>query len=252
MSNPSWTSDELILGLDLYFKLHTSELAASHDEIVSLSEFLNTLPIHPPLSRDARFRNPVGVSMELRTFLQHDPRYAGKGLRSGSRLGAQVWKEFATDLPRLRKTANAIRMCASELRDLNISTIVQVDDMEECFAEGAILNTLHRRRERKSVIVSRKKEAVLSQTGALACEVCDFDFFAHYGELGRGFIECHHLLPLCELALPRNTRLDDLAVVCSNCHRMFHRARSGSSIGELRELTAQGHFSTPGIEVDLE
>lgn len=68
----------------------------------------------------------------------------------------------------------------------------------------------------------------------LACEVCGFDFEAVYGELGRGFIECHHVVPLSEGQ--RKTSLRDLALVCSNCHRMAHRRRPWPAVAELRAL----------------
>ena len=58
------------------------------------------------------------------------------------------------------------------------------------------------------------------------CQVCGFDFYEFYGELGSEYIEAHHLIPLSQL--PENARVrlspqDDFRVVCSNCHRMIHR-----------------------------
>jgi hypothetical protein len=52
----------------------------------------------------------------------------------------------------------------------------------------------------------------------------------------QGFIECHHLVPLHELRGLRKTRLEDLALVCSNCHRMLHRQRPCLTVNELRRL----------------
>jgi 5-methylcytosine-specific restriction protein A len=64
----------------------------------------------------------------------------------------------------------------------------------------------------------------MEATGRLECEVCGFDFFETYGERGNGFAECHHKLALSHGT--RSTYLRDLAVVCANCHRMFHRGDS--------------------------
>jgi predicted HNH restriction endonuclease len=77
---------------------------------------------------------------------------------------------------------------------------------------------------------------VLRATGSLVCEVsgCGFDFFRTYGELGREFAECHHRVPLSLLAGVRETRLEDLAIVCANCHRMLHRGKL--TIAELEVL----------------
>jgi hypothetical protein len=55
------------------------------------------------------------------------------------------------------------------------------------------------------------------------CQVCRMRFEKIYGDLGKGFAEAHHLLPLSRSAEKVETRLEDLATVCSNCHHMLHR-----------------------------
>jgi len=75
---------------------------------------------------------------------------------------------------------------------------------------------------------------VLAETGALRCEACGFDFHETYGKLGEDFIECHHVTPVSELKAGATTRLSDLVVVCSNCHRMLHRRRPWLTAAELR------------------
>jgi predicted HNH restriction endonuclease len=60
---------------------------------------------------------------------------------------------------------------------------------------------------------------------SLKCEVpgCGFDFEAVYGELGRDYAQVHHLKPLGDRTTPSETKLNDLAIVCANCHAMIHR-----------------------------
>jgi 5-methylcytosine-specific restriction protein A len=55
---------------------------------------------------------------------------------------------------------------------------------------------------------------------AIACEVCGFDVSIAHGERGSDYIECHHRTPLHTTG-PTVTRLKDLALICSNCHRML-------------------------------
>lgn len=88
-------------------------------------------------------------------------------------------------------------------------------------------------RERDRRLVERKKAGVLARQGFLAGDVCKFDFAATYGGLGERFIEAHHIVPLAQAGATK-TRLDDLALVCSNCHRMLHRARSWISPAQLQ------------------
>jgi 5-methylcytosine-specific restriction protein A len=66
------------------------------------------------------------------------------------------------------------------------------------------------------------------------CSVCDFDFSIYYGEYGAGFIEMHHLKPIKEG--PRNSTINDLRPVCSNCHRMLHKGDRLLSIEELKQI----------------
>jgi hypothetical protein len=102
--------------------------------------------------------------------------------------------------------------------------------------EGRILIKKHLVRERNQALVKKKKRAVLSTTGALACEVCRFDFLETYAELGRGFAECHHLTPLALLTKTIETKLGDLAIVCANCHRMLHRGKLWKTIAQLKDV----------------
>lgn len=70
----------------------------------------------------------------------------------------------------------------------------------------------------------------------LKCEVCGFDFEEVYGKLGAGYIEVHHKKPVSEGE--RVTNLDnDLAMLCSNCHRMIHRGKDHMiTVEELRKI----------------
>ncbi|MBA4067885.1 MAG: hypothetical protein C0501_30130 [Isosphaera sp.] len=111
--------------------------------------------------------------------------------------------------------------------------------------EGRTLFRLHRLKERDARLARLKKRTLRNATGRLACEVCAFDFAAVYGALGEGFAECHHRLPLAELAGTALTRLEDLAVVCANCHRMLHRRRTAMSVEALRDLIARPRPAAP-------
>lgn len=108
------------------------------------------------------------------------------------------------------------------------------EDTEVSGSEGRHLMLRHRVRERDARLRLRKIEATRRAGRPLACEVCGFDFEVTYGKRGSGFIECHHIIPLHETG-ERITRLDDLALICANCHRMIHRQPWLTPIG-LRDL----------------
>jgi 5-methylcytosine-specific restriction protein A len=71
--------------------------------------------------------------------------------------------------------------------------------------------------------------------GSLVCEVCKFDFAQQYGERGQGYIECHHVEPP-HIGGEKARSVKDLALLCSNCHRMINTKPPWPTPGELREL----------------
>jgi predicted RNA-binding protein with PUA-like domain len=117
--------------------------------------------------------------------------------------------------------------------DLEDSTAA-LADVDQSAVEGDKRLAQHFRRERNRSLVEAKKRAVLAATGCLACEACDFDFKGLYGTLGEGFCEVHHRQPLAAGDEGRTTSLSDLAIVCSNCHRILHRSACAVGVQELR------------------
>lgn len=114
-------------------------------------------------------------------------------------------------------------------------TTIANDDDESAFPEGRERYRLHRDLERDPSISISAKRQRLETAGKLECDVCAFDFTDTYGELGDGFIEAHHTLPVSRLDGKTKTKVADLALVCSNCHRMLHRGRL-LSVKELRKI----------------
>lgn len=67
------------------------------------------------------------------------------------------------------------------------------------------------------------------------CQACDFDFEHFYGKHGKDYIECHHVDPLSGRdGKGEVTTIEDLAMLCSNCHRMVHRTKQCLTIEELK------------------
>lgn len=111
--------------------------------------------------------------------------------------------------------------------------LLDLDEIDHATKEGRLVLRTHLTRERDPQMALRKKELVFRQSGKLSCEVCHFDFESVYGSIGHAFAEVHHTEPLGAGTRQRVTRLKDLAIVCSNCHRMLHRGKPVFSIKEL-------------------
>lgn len=72
----------------------------------------------------------------------------------------------------------------------------------------------------------------------LNCSVCDINMEEVYGELGRGYIEVHHIFPLYSLKEETTVNPEtDLLPLCPNCHRIIHRKRDKIlTVEELRDI----------------
>ena len=80
------------------------------------------------------------------------------------------------------------------------------------------------------------------------CQVCGMSFEEVYGEIGKHFIEVHHLIPISErggdyVVDPVN----DLIPICSNCHSMVHRIHGMLlSPNKLKRLVESNRHTSSG------
>jgi 5-methylcytosine-specific restriction protein A len=228
MRIPAWTEDELVLAGALVVKNGWRELRTGDREVQELSELLRSLPIHSPEARtDPRFRSPDSVSRKTTDFMTNHKLYSGKATRCGKPTLLMI-DAFTDHEPEMVQAAQAIEegIASGELHRIPRQPD-EVDDTGATAIEGRLLVRRALTRERDPKLRSAKIDQVRRQ-GPLRCEVCDFDFARTYGDLGEGYIEVHHVTPLYASGT-RETRLDDLACLCANCHRMCHRSRPGAS-----------------------
>jgi len=131
----------------------------------------------------------------------------------------------------------AVREVIANTKQQNATPpFLDTNDDEDSFPEGKDIYKLHRTKERNKTVISLAKDRALKRDELLHCEICNFSFIEKYGEIGQGFIEGHHTKPLSELTEQTETRVEDIALVCSNCHRMLHRRRPWLSMEDLKAL----------------
>jgi predicted HNH restriction endonuclease len=104
------------------------------------------------------------------------------------------------------------------------------------YAEG-------KRKERETYFFARNPKLIreAKRTHGYKCQACGFEFKDKYGDFGKDYIECHHENVLSERPEEEwsnevKTSVDDIKVLCSNCHRMIHHKRPALSFDELLEL----------------
>jgi 5-methylcytosine-specific restriction enzyme A len=233
-STRHWARDELILALDVYVRLTSTTPGPNLPEVIKLSQFLRSVEFRGSEPRPHNFRSPASIVMKLTNFRSLDSGFEGKGLTAGSQLDQVIWNTFAGDRLRLAKVAEAIRTTLGSIDN----DPGWIDDLITEAEEGAILTRLHRKRERNSRLAEAKKRSVFNATRRLSCEVCGFTFGDVYGQIGEGYIECHHRLPLADLPSSRKTTLADLALVCANCHCMMHGTSPWLSVEQLAAVVS--------------
>lgn len=139
----------------------------------------------------------------------------------------------------LSKTEQDLRSALRKYIEFRISQNVnyaqEIENFEIAelsFTEGGQKVVISRRIERNKKL---RNEAI--KIHKVNCQVCGFNFEENYGEIGKDFIEVHHIVPLSKDYNPKMTNpKTDLNVLCSNCHRMVHRKKNITlTIGELKE-----------------
>lgn len=89
------------------------------------------------------------------------------------------------------------------------------------FTEGNVVDSHYDRRER-----DHGARLKCIEYYGCKCAICGFDFETHYGEVGKEFIEVHHIVPASSTAGDHDVDLiNDLIPVCSNCQSILYRRR---------------------------
>lgn len=92
--------------------------------------------------------------------------------------------------------------------------------------EGKPKYKRHLIRERNSQLRNKAVKKFKDEHGGkIHCELCEFSFEKIYGELGKDFIEVHHKIWLSAREVETETKIEDLMMLCANCHRMEHRKK---------------------------
>ncbi|MGX5623680.1 HNH endonuclease [Bacillus cereus] len=132
--------------------------------------------------------------------------------------------------------SDALSLLQKEMENFNpIKDVLIRMSEEEDFLEGKEKFRLHRYRERNNKLVNQAKERFIQVHGRLYCEACGMDFERIYGDRGRDFIEAHHRKPISEMKNNETNKIEDLAMLCSNCHSMIYR-KPQVTVEELRVL----------------
>ena len=119
---------------------------------------------------------------------------------------------------------------AKQPSDSDFEELSDTDTLFEGAKKTVIVNQYERNQEARRMCIA---------ANGYKCKVCGMDFEKSYGEIGRGFIHVHHIVPISTIG--EEYQLDpvkDLVPVCPNCHAMLHRGIDGKvlTVDELKKL----------------
>lgn len=219
----NWRRDELLLVFDSFFKDPFLKNTKIQEELLDDLKHLNLYisrwePMHHKSSDSVLQKLTDCSRWNLNKEMSKELEYL-------------FFQAFKADLEKFTNLAQAIRVFINH----NLIVSTNLGNIDSAF-EGFSKEVMHFRRERDSKIVRAKKQRVLLEKGRLECEACDFNFAQKYGDRGHNFAEVHHTKPISECGGGRVTFLDDLIILCSNCHRIIHRKKPWITIPELKKI----------------
>lgn len=115
----------------------------------------------------------------------------------------------------------------------SVQDYLELTEDDRAYAEGQMVVRTVKQRKRSRQLVEDAKAKFKSEHGYLHCEVCGFDFGEMYGV---EYIEAHHKDQIASLEGETQSKVDDLAMLCANCHRMIHSQTPPLTIEALRQL----------------
>src|SRR5260370_9993997 len=88
----------------------------------------------------------------------------------------------------------------------------------------------------RSGIRSARLRIAAKRRWGTRCYCCGLSFEDFYGSVGEGFVIIHHLNPLGNSdSQARATSVDDVRVVCANCHYIIHGVSPPLGADELKK-----------------
>lgn len=239
--------------LPALYIIHKNKTATTSELIKELTEFFK------PTGEDAEIlsgRKDTKFSQKVRNLVSHRGTnmmkvytYFDEGIYSLTKEGKEYLSENKKVIEYILKNQfqysdiNSLTSRAVSAKGKNKRIIIYDESMMISEGEAIVKQSKVKHR------CSKLREAVISKytqiNGRIYCSVCGFDFEEFYKELGRGFIEIHHEVPIYQYSDEGFSQylleaIKSMKPVCANCHRMLHRSKNKYiSTKELKEIIGE-------------
>ena len=128
-------------------------------------------------------------------------------------------------------------LSASELR---MNQAGMGSDLTLKYTEGSGSFSRVKRYERNP----KARERCIEHWGCM-CQICGFDFYSVYGEVGKGFIHVHHIVPVSEIDTVYEIDPEKhLVPLCPNCHAIVHKENPPYTVEQVKEFIAMKNKGT--------
>ncbi|WP_438997784.1 HNH endonuclease [Candidatus Puniceispirillum sp.] len=117
-----------------------------------------------------------------------------------------------------------------------IDELIDPNDLITKAEEGKKKLVSHYVRERSSKLRKCKLQKVIKEHGHLKCECCDTTGDTYLPEIRKRVFEVHHKIPLADIDTKIEMTVDDLALLCANCHRAIHATNPLLSVEEFKNI----------------
>lgn len=142
--------------------------------------------------------------------------------------------DWIKDFPKFKLVLGANWHTVLELDGERLKKILEMEG--RTLEEAEVVEAKEGERYKSEVTFRARNRALIEAKKANSdyrCEVCEMSFKEVYGDIGEGYIIAHHVNPIGSRKNASKTTLDDIALVCSNCHDMLHKTNPPMSIDEL-------------------
>lgn len=241
----SYSENDLIIPV-LNYLLFNKENGLTTSQLISLLS--QELEISGKDAEILNGRNDTYFSQKVRNLVSHRT-LENKNLASYKRIEGNGLHRITDKGEKylLENINNFAFILDNNFNEIQRKNIIEKDYSNLIIEEGftKLSQIKIKQRSRKLVEVAKEHYA---QNGKIFCSACNFNFEDFYGEIGKGYIEIHHLKPIFayedNFEQSINEAIDGVAPVCSNCHRIIHRKNDQLlSIPSLQELIrAHGNY----------
>lgn len=197
---------------------------------INTEDVLNVIRIFDPKASDSNYHSLVS---DIKSLTNEKVLFK---YEKGEKLIDENAPEFVKSIVDNLQFEGYELNCNSLAELLNINLDINIRNFEKnstsqdttiltkkLYEEGKLKLETHLKRERNSKVVKDAKRLFFNKNKRLYCELCGFDFEKVYGELGKNFIEGHHIKPISDMDEGGDVNnVEDIKMLCSNCHRIVH------------------------------